>query len=250
MVSLLEVREVSKSFEGFQALTDVSLSVEEGSIHALVGPNGSGKSTLFNVITGRCTADKGRVVFAGRDISRTPTHRIIHHGIGVSFQRAVPFPSMTVLENVTLAVLALNGGTRSFARPLLSCGDAARRAEEIISWVALEKLKHQVTAALPQGDLKRVDIAIALASKPRLLLLDEPLAGLSRAERAQMVKFIRELLRSLGTTLLFTEHDTYAVLQLAERIMVLHRGKVLAEGTPGEIRQHSEVQEVFLGREA
>jgi len=249
-VPLLEVHRVSKSFEGFRALTDVSLAVEEGSLYALMGPNGAGKTTLFNVITGRYTLDAGRVVFAGEDISRTPTHRIIHYGIGVSFQRAIPFPSMTVLENVTLAVLTLDRKTRNFARPLPSYADAAKRAEEIISWVGLDKLKRQVTAELPQGDLKRVDIALALASKPRLLLLDEPLAGLSRAERAQMVGFIRELLRSLGTTLLFTEHDTDAVLQLAERIMVLHRGSVLAEGTPDEIRNHPQVQEAFLGSHA
>ena len=247
---LLEVHRVSKSFEGFRALNDVSLTVEEGSLYALIGPNGAGKTTLFNVITGRYTLDAGRVLFAGRDISHTPTHRIIHHGIGVSFQRAIPFPSMTVLENVTLAVLALDRKTRDFARPLFSYGDAAKRAEEIISWVGLNDLKRQVAASLSQGDLKRVDIALALASKPRLLLLNEPLAGLSRTERAQMVGFIRELLRSLGTTLLFTEHDTEAVLKLAERIMVLHRGSVLAEGTPDEIRSHPQVQEAFLGREA
>jgi branched-chain amino acid transport system ATP-binding protein len=249
-VPLLEVQKVSKSFEGFRALTEVSLAVEEGVFYALMGPNGAGKTTLFNVITGRYTLDAGRVVFAGQDISHTPTHRIIHYGIGVSFQRAIPFPSMTVLENVTLAVLALDRKTRNFASPLHSYVDAAKRAEEIISWVGLNELKRQVAAALPQGDLKRVDIALALASKPRLLLLDEPLAGLSRAERAQMVGFIRELLRSLGTTLLFTEHDTEAALQLAERIMVLHRGAVLAEGTPDEIRNHPQVQEAFLGREA
>ena len=247
---LLEVHRVSKSFEGFRALNDVSLTVEEGSLYALIGPNGAGKTTLFNVITGRYTLDAGRVLFAGQDISHTPTHRIIHHGIGVSFQRAIPFPSMTVLENVTLAVLALDRKTRDFARPLFSYGDAAKRAEEIISWVGLNDLKRQVAASLSQGDLKRVDIALALASKPRLLLLDEPLAGLSRTERAQMVGFIRALLRSLGTTLLFTEHDTEAVLKLAERIMVLHRGSVLAEGTPDEIRSHPQVQEAFLGREA
>ncbi len=247
---LLEVHRVSKSFEGFRALNDVSLTVEEGSLYALIGPNGAGKTTLFNLITGRYTLDAGRVVFAGQDISHTPTHRIIHCGIGISFQRAIPFPSMTVLENVTLAVLALDRKTRDFARSLLSYGVAATRAEEIISWVGLDDLKRQVAASLSQGDLKRVDIALALASKPRLLLLDEPLAGLSRTERAQMVGFIRELLRSLGTTLLFTEHDTEAVLQLAGRIMVLHRGSVLAEGTPDEIRSHPQVQEAFLGREA
>jgi branched-chain amino acid transport system ATP-binding protein len=249
-VPLLEVANVSKTFEGFRALNQVSLRVDEGRLFAIMGPNGAGKSTLFNIITGRYTLDSGRVVFAGRDISRTSTHRIIHCGIGISFQRAIPFASMTVLENVTLAVLALNRQTGHFERPLASYTEAAKRAEEIISWVGLSSLKSQAAAALPQGDLKRVDIAIALASKPRLLLLDEPLAGLSRNERAQMVGFIRELLRSLGTTLLFTEHDTQAVLQLAERIMVMHRGAVLAEGTPEEIRSNPEVREAFLGSEA
>ena len=247
---LLEVHNVSKSFEGFRALTDVSLMVEEGTLHALMGPNGAGKTTLFNVITGRYTLDAGHVAFAGQDISRMPTHRIVQYGIGISFQRAIPFASMTVLENIALGVLALDRKTRNFARPMLSYSEAVKRAEEIISWVGLNELKHQVTALLPQGDLKRVDIAIALASKPRLLVLDEPLAGLSRVERAQMVTFIRELLRSLGTTLLFTEHDTEAALQLAERIMVLHRGAVLAEGTSAEIRNHPQVQQAFLGREA
>src|SRR5712692_7954027 len=247
---LLEVQGVYKSFEGFQALADLNLAVEEGAFHALVGPNGAGKSTLFNVITGRYKPDRGRVIFNGREITQLPTHRIVHFGIGVSFQRAIPFASITVLENVTLALLALQGTTRNFLRPLWSYRAAVKKAEEILSWVGLLELKDQPTFQLALGDLKRVDIAIALASKPRLLLLDEPLAGLSRAGRAQMVAFIRELLRPLGVTLLFTEHDTEAVMQLADRIMVLHRGRALAEGPPDYIRNHPEVLDAFLGREA
>ncbi len=247
---LLEVQGVYKSFEGFQALADLNLAVEEGAFHALVGPNGAGKSTLFNVITGRYKPDRGRVIFNGREITQLPTHRIVHFGIGVSFQRAIPFASITVLENVTLALLALQGTTRNFLRPLWSYRAAVKKAEEILSWVGLLELKDQPTFQLALGDLKRVDIAIALASKPRLLLLDEPLAGLSRAGRAQMVAFIRELLRPLGVTLLFTEHDTEAVMQLADRIMVLHRGRTLAEGPPDYIRSHPEVLDAFLGREA
>lgn len=246
---LLEVQGVSKSFEGFQALTDVSLAVEEGAFHALVGPNGAGKSTLFNLISGRYTTDRGRVEFAGREITRLPTHRIIHQGIGVSFQRAIPFSTMTALENVVLAVLALDGRTRHPVRPLRSCADAVKKAEEILAWVGLERRKHYPVFELPQGELKRVDIAIALAGKPRLLLLDEPLAALSRAERVQMVAFLQQLLRGLGTTLLFTEHDTEAVMRLADRITVLHRGQVLAEGAPEHIRSHPAVAEAFLGPE-
>jgi branched-chain amino acid transport system ATP-binding protein len=248
-VPLLEVERVWKSFEGFQALTEVSLSVSEGAFHALVGPNGAGKSTLFNLISGRLTADRGRVTFHGREITRLPTHRIIHQGIGISFQRAIPFPSMTVLENTVLAVLALGGQTRRPWRRLHAHGAAVRKAEEVLAWVGLEPRKHQPAFELPQGELKRVDIAIALAGQPRLLLLDEPLAALSRLERAQLVGLLPDLLRRLGVTLLFTEHDTEAVMRLADTVTVLHRGQVLAEGTPDYIRSHSAVTEAFLGRE-
>jgi branched-chain amino acid transport system ATP-binding protein len=247
-VPLLEIQRVSKSFEGFQALAGVSLSVAEGEFHALVGPNGAGKSTLFNLVSGRYRPDSGRVTFAGMEITRLPTYRIIHQGIGVSFQRAIPFPSMTVLENVTLAVLALQGGTRHPLRQLRAHRNAVRMAAEILAWLGLEPRQHQPAHQLPQGELKRVDIAMALAGKPRLLLLDEPLAALSRAERAQMVGLLPALLRRLGITLLFTEHDTDAVMRLADSITVLHRGQVLAEGAPDYIRDHPAVVEAFLGR--
>jgi len=247
-VPLLEIQRVSKSFEGFQALAGVSLSVAEGEFHALVGPNGAGKSTLFNLVSGRYRPDSGRVTFAGVEITRLPTCRIIHQGIGVSFQRAIPFPSMTVLENVTLAVLALHGGTRHPLRQLRAHRNAVRMAAEILAWLGLEPRQHQPAHELPQGELKRVDIAMALAGKPRLLLLDEPLAALSRAERAQMVGLLPALLRRLGITLLFTEHDTDAVMRLADSITVLHRGQVLAEGAPDFIRDHPAVVEAFLGR--
>jgi branched-chain amino acid transport system ATP-binding protein len=247
---LLEVHEVSKSFEGFRAVDKVSLAVEERSFHALVGPNGAGKSTLFNLITGRYRLDEGRITFAGRDITRVPNHRVVSYGIGMSFQRAIPFSSMTVMENVMLAVLALDGSTRAPFRPLRAYDSAERDASEVLSWVNLSSLAQRRIDELPQGDLKRVDIAIALAGRPRLLVLDEPLAGLSRVERKQMVSFIRDLLRSLQITLLFTEHDTEAVMQLADRITVMHRGRVLAEGGPAAIRSNPEVLEAFLGSEA
>lgn len=247
---LLKVHEVSKSFDGFCAVDKVSLAVEERSFHALVGPNGAGKSTLFNLITGRYRLDTGEIVFAGRDITRVPNHRVVSYGIGMSFQRAIPFSSMTVLENVVLAVLALDGSTRSPFRALHSYTRAAKDATEVLGWVNLTALAHRRIDELPQGDLKRVDIAIALASRPRLLVLDEPLAGLSRVERKQMVSFIRDLLRGLQITLLFTEHDTEAVMHLADRITVMHRGRVLAEGGAAAIRSNPEVMEAFLGSEA
>jgi branched-chain amino acid transport system ATP-binding protein len=248
-VPLLEVREISKSFAGFRALSEVTLAVEDKSFCALVGPNGAGKSTLFNIITGRVHPTSGSVQFGGRDITNVATHRVVRDGIGISFQRAMPFQTMTVLDNLTLGVLALEGRTRNSWRRLHSYREAMARADEVLSWVGLSELRGRMVSELPQGDLKRLDIALALAGRPKLLLLDEPLAGLSRAERAAMVAFIRELLRKLGVTLLFTEHDTAAVMHLADRITVLNRGKVLAEGTADEIRNNPQVIEAFLGRE-
>ncbi len=244
---MLEISGVRKSFYGFVALDGVSLRVQEGSFHALVGPNGAGKTTLFNVVVGRYRPDAGEVRLAGRRISGWPTHRVVRSGLGISFQRAQAFLSMSVLENVTLAVLAQHGRTAAGLRPLASYEDARARARELLSWVGLADAADEPAESLPLGDLKRADIATALAGDPRLLLLDEPLAGLSRAERRGMVRFIEELLRGLGLTLLFTEHDTDAVLRLADRITVLHQGRVLAEGEPDEIKNDERVIEAFLG---
>ena len=243
---MLEVREVTKRFGGFLALKWVSLRVEKGSFHALVGPNGAGKTTLFNVIVGRYRPDGGEVRLKGERIHHLPTPRIVRLGVGASFQRAQAFLSMTARENLMLALLGLKGGVH-MARPLAAFEAEATRAEELLGWVGLEGVADRPAGELPLGDLKRLDIAMSLAGEPELLLLDEPLAGLSRAERRQMVAFIEGLLRRLGLTLLFTEHDTDAVLRLADRITVLHQGEVLAEGDPEEIKRDPRVIEAFLG---
>ncbi len=246
-MGLLEVKEVYRSFQGFLALSGVSLSVAEGSFHALVGPNGAGKTTLFNVITGRLRPDRGRVVYRGQEITGWPTFRVARLGLAVSFQRAQPFLSMRVLEAVAVARLGYEGRTLTLLKPLRAFPEALERAEAALAKVGLKAYGAKRVAELPLGDLKRLDMAMALVGEPRLLLLDEPLAGLSRAERREIVAFIRELLRKEGVTLLFTEHDTEAVLSLADRITVLHQGKVLAEGSPEEIRQSAEVRAAFLG---
>ena len=243
----LLVEGVYKSFQGFLALAGVSLRVEEGSFHALVGPNGAGKTTLFNVITGRIRPDRGRVHFRDWEITGWSTHRIARLGVAISFQRAQPVASMTALEAVTLARLGYQGGTFSLLRPLWAYTTARARAEEVLAKVGLEAYLHRRVAELPLGDLKRLDVAMALVGEPKLLLLDEPLAGLSRAERRKMVDFIQTLLRRAQVTLLFTEHDTEAVLALADRITVLHQGRVLAEGSPEDIRRNAEVRAAFLG---
>lgn len=246
-MEFLEVRGIVKSFQGFLALASVSLTVREGSFHALVGPNGAGKTTLFNVITGRLKPDQGQVRFRGQEITGWPTPKVARLGIAISFQRAQPFVSMSVLEAVTLARLGYEGKTFSFLKPLANHRDAVERAKAVLSKVGLEGRAGTRVAHLPLGDLKRLDVAMALVAEPRLLLLDEPLAGLARAERRIMVTFIRDLLRQEGITLLFTEHDTEAVLALADQITVLHQGQVLAEGSPDEIRQNAHVRQAFLG---
>jgi len=246
-VALLAVEGVYKSFQGFWALAGVSLEVAEGSFHALVGPNGAGKTTLFNVITGRFPPDRGSVVFQGRPITGWPTHRVARLGLAISFQRAQPFASMRVREAVALARLGYAGATFRLLRPLGAFPEALEAAREALAKVGLEDQADRRVSELPLGDLKRLDVAMALVAKPKLLLLDEPLAGLSRAERRRMVGFIRELLRQEGVTLLFTEHDTEAVLELADRITVLHQGRVLAEGSPEEIRHDAQVRAAFLG---
>ena len=249
-MGLLEVKEVYRSFQGFLALAGVSLSVAEGSFHALVGPNGAGKTTLFNVITGRLRPDRGRVVYGGREITGWPTFRVARLGIAISFQRAQPFLSMSVLEAVAVARLGYEGRTLTLSRPLQAFPEALQRAEEALAKVGLKHHGSKRVAELPLGDLKRLDMAMALVGQPKLLLLDEPLAGLSRAERREIVAFVRELLRKEGVTLLFTEHDTEAVLSLADRITVLHQGRVLAEGSPEEVRRSAEVRAAFLGGSA
>ncbi len=243
---MLEVKGVTKAFGGFLALNRVSLLVKEGNFHALVGPNGAGKTTLFNVIVGRYRPDEGEVQLKGQKIHHLPTPRIVRMGVGVSFQRAQAFLSMTARENLMLALLGLKGGVYQ-TRTLKQFEQEAERAEELLGWVGLERVADRVAAELPLGDLKRLDITMSLAGDPELLLLDEPLAGLSRAERRQMVDFIAHLLRQLNLTLLFTEHDTDAVLRLADRITVLHQGEVLAEGEPEAIKKDPRVIEAFLG---
>lgn len=246
-MALLEVEQAYKAFQGFLALAGVSLRVEEGRFHALVGPNGAGKTTLFNLITGRYPLDRGEIRFAGRRISGLPTSRIVRLGLAVSFQRAQPFLSFRVEEAVLLGALGYQGHTLALFRPLGQFPEAVKAAREALEKVGLLDQAQRRVKELPLGDLKRLDIAIALVARPRLLLLDEPLAGLSRAERRRMVGFIRDLLRAEGVTLLFTEHDTESVMELADRITVLHQGRVLAEGTPEEIRGHPEVRAAFLG---
>jgi branched-chain amino acid transport system ATP-binding protein len=246
---LLEVRNVVKSFGGLRALQDVSLSVAKGEIRAVIGPNGAGKSTLFNVMTGLLKPDAGDVVFEGESIVRLPPYRVIRKGIGRSFQITNIFPRMSVFENVQVALFSHH---RMGANPLSMARTFTRVGEEalaLLSQVGLEEKYDSSASVLSHGDQKRLEIAISLASRPKLLMLDEPTAGMSRFESRETVALLQRISREQGLTLIFTEHDMDIVFAISEKIMVLQQGAVIADGTPAEIKANPEVRKAYLGEE-
>jgi branched-chain amino acid transport system ATP-binding protein len=248
-MGILEVRGVTRSFGGLRALQDVAFSVEKGEIRAVIGPNGAGKSTLFNVMTGLLAPDSGEVLFNGERISGVPPYRIIRKGIGRSFQITNIFQRMTVFENVQVALFANHGKSRNPFGLARRYPTIAAEALAILSQVGLAE-KHEMSASiLSHGDQKRLEIAISLASRPRLLMLDEPTAGMSRFESRETVALLQRISREQGLTLIFTEHDMDIVFAISERIMVLQQGAVIADGTPAEIKANPEVRKAYLGEE-
>ncbi len=242
---LLRVEGATKSFGGFLALQNVNLTVEEGQMACIIGPNGAGKSTLFNLITGHLVPDHGRVFFHDREITAVAPHKICQLGMGRSFQRTNIFPRLSVFDNVQVAVL-------SHQRKSLNLFTPAKRLAERETYALLEQVglvdeAQSVAGTLAYGFQKQLELGIALASEPQLLLLDEPTAGMSPQETASTIALIGTIARERGLTLLFTEHDMDVVFSIAEKITVLHQGRVLAEGTPDEVRQNLEVQQVYLG---
>lgn len=242
---LFEARKVTKRFGGLVAVNAVDFSLAEGMIASIIGPNGAGKTTLFNLITGHLPADSGRVTFKGIDISNMPPHKICRLGMGRSFQRTNIFPRLTVFQNIQAALVAHRGMSLNFFKivdPLFY-----KETQEILERVGLLEFKETISGSLSYGYQKQLELGIALASDPELLLLDEPTAGMSAQETHQTIALIEKISREKGLTLLFTEHDMEVVFSIAERILVLHQGKLIAEGTPEEIKQNKEVQKVYLG---
>jgi branched-chain amino acid transport system ATP-binding protein len=242
---MLEVRDLRKAFDGFQAVAGVSFTVARGRVHAIIGPNGAGKTTLFNLITGHLRPDAGRVVFQGREITGLPPHEICRLGMGRSFQRTNIFPRLTVFQNVQAAFISHRGRGLDLWRRV----DRLYReeTEAVLASVGLLDKAGEVSAFLSHGNQKQLELAIALASEPQLLLLDEPTAGMSAAETRGSIALVSRITRERGLTLLFTEHDMAVVFSIAEVITVLHQGRVIAEGAPSEVRQDPEVRRVYLG---
>ena len=244
---LLRVVDVRKAFGGVSAVDGVSFDLARGELRALIGPNGAGKSTFFNLLTGQLPADGGAVAYRGEDILGLAPHVIWRRGVSRTFQITATFATLSALENVQVARLSHTGGSRVLLR-------SADRLEVVRSRALLEQVGLGAEAARPAGvlaygDLKKLELAIALANDPELLLLDEPTAGMAPAERGALMALTASLARERKLTVLFTEHDMDVVFAVAERIMVLHQGRVIAEGTPHEVRADPEVQAVYLGEE-
>lgn len=245
---LLDVQAVSKRFGGLQALKDVSLAVPKGSTHAIIGPNGAGKSTLLNVLVGLIEADRGSVVFDGQPLRGLSPHNIIQRGIARGFQTPQIFPDMTLLENVAIPAFAKRDG--QFALRVLETlrptHPVLEEAADILRRVGLEAHINDLAKNLSRGDKRRLELAVCLASHPRLLLLDEPTAGMSRHDTNRTIDLLRSIAET-GMTKVVIEHDMHVVFSLAERISVLAQGQIIAEGRPDEVRGDPKVQEAYLG---
>jgi ABC-type branched-subunit amino acid transport system ATPase component len=243
-VAALVVRELARRFGGVRALDGVSLSVEDGERRAVIGPNGAGKTTLFNVLSGELRPSSGGVELLGADVTGQPTWRLARRGLARVYQRTELCPSLSASENLELARLRPRGASPFSRRER----DAHAGARELLARVGLEHRGERRASALSHGERRQLELAVALAADPRVLLLDEPTAGMSPAETARIVELIAALPRAV--TILIVEHDMDVVFRLADRITVLHEGKVLAEGAPAEVRAHPRVREVYLGGEA
>jgi branched-chain amino acid transport system ATP-binding protein len=244
---LLAIDGLTKRFGGLVATDKLSLDVRVGEIHALIGPNGAGKTTLVAQLMGQLPSDAGRIVFAGTDITRLPTHRRVGAGLARSFQITSVLRDFTALDNVALAIQAHQGHSFRFWRP--AQGDPALRnpASAILEQLGLGSRADTVAANLSYGEQRQLEIAMALAGDPRLLLLDEPMAGMGPDESARMVSFLRRLKGQ--RSILLIEHDMDAVFALADRITVLVYGRAIATGKPNEIRANAEVRRAYLGEE-
>ena len=245
---ILRVESLVKRFGGLLALGALDLAVEAGEFRAIIGPNGAGKSTFFNVLTGLLRPDSGRVAFEGRDITGEPPHRLARRGVARTFQITSVFPDLSALENVQVSLLA--HARRSWSMWPRARTLGVERAAELLALVGLAASAAKPAGTLAHGDQKRLELAIALAGEPRLLLLDEPTAGMAAQERLEAIRLVHRIARELGLTCVFTEHDMAVVFAVATRITVMHQGRVLAEGTPAEVRARPEVQQVYLGEAA
>jgi len=241
---VLAVDGIGKSFKGFRAVDRIAFAVHAGELLALIGPNGAGKTTTFNMINGQLTPDHGRVLFEGRDVTGWPPRTLWRSGVARTFQITQTFASMTVSENLLVAILSRQRTSGLVAEVAAAHTDEIRtRLGEVDMGHAAETL----CSVLAYGDLKRVELSIALVNDPRLLLMDEPTAGMAPRERSALMRLVAERARERRTAILFTEHDMDVVFGHADRVVVMNRGRLIAEGAPADVRANPIVREVYLG---
>jgi branched-chain amino acid transport system ATP-binding protein len=248
-MALLETHGLTKSFGGLVAVDDVDIAIEEGEAISVIGPNGAGKSTFINLVTRMLEPTAGDIEFKGESIARDDPHEVVQKGVSRSFQTASIFPNLSVKENAQIAALAAEHGAFrfNFLRHRNNYGEVEDLARRTLDAVDLLSQREVTAEDLPYGDKRRLELGIALASSPDLLLMDEPTAGMSPEETAATVELIEAVKEEMGLTILLVEHDMEVVFNVADRIVVLHRGSVIAEGAPEEVQGDPDVQEAYLG---
>ena len=244
-MNILETKGVYHDFRGLEVLFDVNLQVEEGERHAVIGPNGAGKTTLFNVITGTYQPSRGQVFFKGKEITGTRPHKLMRLGVGRSFQITSTFNRLTTFQNIRLAILSKKGIRFHLFRMVDKMQDITKETDEVLRRINLDQERDLPAGILSYGKHRSLEISLALAADPDLIMLDEPTAGMSRDETHYAVELIRRLTE--GKTVVIIEHDMDVVFSLADRITVLHYGQILATGPPVEIRQNQAVKDAYLG---
>ena len=245
-MALLRTESLTKAFGALTAVNGVTLEVQAGTLHSIIGPNGAGKTTLFNLLTGRFPPTSGRIVFDGRDITGTPAHRIAHLGLARSFQRTNVFPALSILDNVWIAAFARGRSWRGLVwRRSDGYAEVTERARAALADVGLADKADQPAREISHGEQRQLELAIALAAAPRVLLLDEPAAGLSPDETQKMVALVRGLKGRY--TIVLIEHKMDIIMGVSDRVSVMHFGSLIAEGTPAEIQRNPEVRRAYLG---
>ena len=242
---MLSTVDLFKHFGGFVAINGVNFELAEGEKHAIIGPNGAGKTTFFHLITGHLRPERGRVEYLGRELTGLPPHRIVKAGLARSFQRVNIYPRMSVFENVQVALMARD----NLHFTMFRIGARFNRDEtaELLDLVGLGEEAEEQAGELAYGKQKQLELAIALAERPKVLLLDEPTAGMSPSETDEAIRLVQQIADARGLTLLFTEHDMTVVFGIADRITVLHNGEIIASGAPEEVRSDAQVRSVYLG---
>jgi len=249
MTDLLRTEKLRKYFGVVSAADDIDLQIDEGVLTSIIGPNGAGKTTIINLLTGNVLADSGKIFFYNEEITHLPTHKRVKKGICRSFQIMNIFPKLSVFENLQIPVLSLLNQSLSFFKPLRRHTDVNERVEKLLNEIGLTDKKGLPAGTLSHGDQRLLEIGLAMAPEPKLLFLDEPTAGMNPVERVRVLENIRRLSKEKQSTFVIVEHDMDIVFSLSDRIIVLHRGQILADGKPDEIKQNEDVRKVYLGEE-